>query len=324
MKKTKVKIKTYTTLLTRLLPFVLTVIMVGISSTGYCRNIDVMGFVLESSNPNNNIEVLDANGLPCAMLMVVIPVKAEFEGNIVTTSCEPMTYQVEGTYDDGRVETSKVEMNRHLIFLSDGSKFIRVKVPGYDPTLVVFKDYDIDRLKSNSVYSLYLSSITDEITKDKRIEFITSEALDKYYNNDYLAAVPLLREAAEAGNEEVLFVLGLCYENGTGVLQDYKRAVDYYKQAADKGHTTAMLNLGNCYLFGQGVFEDETEAVRFYQESAKLGNIDAIYNLGVCYEYGMGVPQDFSQASSWYAKAAEKGSTGAQKKYEQLEKYIGK
>ena len=51
------------------------------------------------------------------------------------------------------------------------------------------------------------------------------------------------RAMAEAGN-----ILGLMYQNGTGVLQDFSEAKKYFNLAIKNGNTLAKCNLGSLYL----------------------------------------------------------------------------
>lgn len=318
-----IKMKFFSCLQKSLQPAIVALLaMTGPHASGL--DIGVMGFIVESEN--NKIEVFDANGKPTAMIKVVLPenVTAVFEGNIVTKASMPREYTIVGSYDSGRSDTIKQKMEEHYIFMSEGSKFIRVKVPGYDPTLVVFKDHGIDKLVSNTAYNLPLSVLTDVLTDSQRISLIASEGKDLYFKGDYFAAVPRLREAAQAGNDEALNLLGLCYYYGRGVVKDYKKAAQYYRQASDKGNDAASLNLGSCYYNGEGVPQDGAEAVRLYKKSASKGNGSAYYNLGYCSELGIGVPQDFQQALNYYVEAEKLGDKESHDKIIEIKKFVGK
>ncbi len=69
-----------------------------------------------------------------------------------------------------------------------------------------------------------------------------------------------LRSAAEQGDAEVQFNLGLMYEQGQGVPQDYAEAVRWYRLAAEQGFTAAQVNLGMMYAQGRGVSQDRVAA----------------------------------------------------------------
>lgn len=46
--------------------------------------------------------------------------------------------------------------------------------------------------------------------------------------------------AADQGHPLGLFNLGVCYENGYGVIRNREKAIEYYKQAADQGEQKAI------------------------------------------------------------------------------------
>ena len=52
-------------------------------------------------------------------------------------------------------------------------------------------------------------------------------------------AVYWYRKAADQGDEDGQYGLGLMYEDGKGVAKDYKQAVYWYRKAADQGHEDA-------------------------------------------------------------------------------------
>ena len=126
-------------------------------------------------------------------------------------------------------------------------------------------------------------------------------------------AVELLRLAAENGDAETQFNLGVLYDNGgQGVPQDYKEAIKWYRLAADQGDADAQFNLGVFYHFGEGVPQDYKEAVKWYRLAADQGLALAQFKLGLLYDNGQGVPQDYKEAVKWYRLAADQGIVRAQ------------
>ena len=57
-------------------------------------------------------------------------------------------------------------------------------------------------------------------------------------------AVKLFRQAADKGNAQAQYNLGIMYKNGQGVKRDDKEAVKWFQRAADQGHAKAQSNLG--------------------------------------------------------------------------------
>ena len=91
-----------------------------------------------------------------------------------------------------------------------------------------------------------------------------------------------------------------------------KEAVKWSRKAAEQGDAEAQFNLGIMYHNGQGVPQDHAEAARWYRKAAEQGDADAQFNLGLMYHNGQGVPQDHAEAARWSRKAAEQGHAGAQ------------
>ena len=117
-----------------------------------------------------------------------------------------------------------------------------------------------------------------------------------------------LKKAAEQGDANAQFNLGVCYEKGDGV----EKAVEWWTKAAKQGHANAQYNLGLAYDNGRGVEKDLKEAVKWWTKAAEQGDAVAQYNLGVAYAHGDGVEKDLEEAVKWYKKAAEQGFAGAQ------------
>jgi len=59
------------------------------------------------------------------------------------------------------------------------------------------------------------------------------------------------------------------------VAQDYDMARQWYQKAANAGNTDAMYNLGLLYRDGQGVAQDYDKACEWFQKAADAGDADA-------------------------------------------------
>ena len=129
---------------------------------------------------------------------------------------------------------------------------------------------------------------------------------------DLQEAIHWVRLAAEQGHAEARISLGVLYDEGRGVPQDHEEAVRWYRLAAEQGHPAAQFNLGVSYDEGAGVPQDHVEAVRWYRLAAGQGDSEAQFNLGVSYDNGRGVARDTEEAVRWYRLAAEQGSPEAQ------------
>jgi len=149
-----------------------------------------------------------------------------------------------------------------------------------------------------------LENITPQPTKSVTAQNICNHNEQKA-GLDYEEAAAWYRRAAEHGDANAQFNLGVCCANGQGVKQDYEEAVAWFHRAAEQGNAEAQYYLGRCYEYGTGVEQDHEEAVTWYRRAAEQRNADAQYYLGMCYEYGMGVEQDYEEAVTWYLRATE-------------------
>ena len=82
----------------------------------------------------------------------------------------------------------------------------------------------------------------------------------------------------------------------------YREAAYWYEKAANQGNAPAQYNLGVCYENGQGVVQNHEKAVYWYEKAANQGDAAAQYNLGICYENGLGVKKDLQKAKFWRDK----------------------
>ena len=78
-----------------------------------------------------------------------------------------------------------------------------------------------------------------------------------------------LEFAANAGNVEAQFHLGLRYRSGKAV--DYKKAVEWYEKAAEQGHVNAQINLGIIYYKGEVAEQNYEKAFKWWEKAAKQG-----------------------------------------------------
>jgi len=127
---------------------------------------------------------------------------------------------------------------------------------------------------------------------------------------DYAATVTQYRKAADRGDTEARYNLGLLYELGNGVPQSYEIAAVWYREAASKGSLKAALKLGMLYDAGRGVAQSDKLAIAQYREVIKSGNdnaperAEASKVLGDKYYQGKGVDRDYETAMEFYTKAA--------------------
>ena len=194
------------------------------------------------------------------------------------------------------------------------------------------KQENEDNKSSN--YALYMQN--EE--KFMQVENILNKVIEGIW--DYCE-----REAGR-NNEQALYLLGVLYDAGIGVLADTEKALKFYQKAAMKNHQNAMINLYVCYrdhsadktaaywlkkLAEQGVAEaqnayadtlsDAKQAFVWYEKAAKQGLAVAQTHLVECYVHGIGVSVDYAIAKQWCEKATEQGYDVAQ--YFMAEYFVG-
>lgn len=156
-------------------------------------------------------------------------------------------------------------------------------------------------------------------------------------------------EAAEQGNTDAQFLLGVLSFAGQGADRNEAEGVRWLRQAAEQGHAQAQVLLGGLYKEGRGVPQSDTEATKWfdrakrqlagdpsrlddflsaeeqsapeafperiaaYRADAEAGDAMAQFALGIIYKEGMGdLRRDAEQARTWWRKAAEQGIAEAQ------------
>ena len=174
----------------------------------------------------------------------------------------------------------------------------------------------------------------------------TAAGIAAFRNKDYATAFREWKAAADAGQAEAQFDLGLLYAQGLGVKRDMGEAARWYRLAAEQGNAEAEFALGQMYSRGWGVPRDQADALRWmqmantpetdgpptewavvegygmaqdqkqaaywYQLAAEKGHAEAQYNIARLYATGNGIPHDEEQAARWVRAAASQGYAPAQ------------
>ena len=128
-----------------------------------------------------------------------------------------------------------------------------------------------------------------------------------------------LKKAADQGDEQALYGIGLIYDEGDGGKRDVAQAIVWYRKAAEKHDPLALYRLGLYYETGNGVARDFEVARNYFSASAFQANYGpALFRLGLMYEKGEGVPADREQAVEYFRRAAEVGNREAKAELSRL------
>jgi len=112
-----------------------------------------------------------------------------------------------------------------------------------------------------------------------------------------------LRKAADQGDVEAQYSLGVCYIKGKGVGRNLSEAIEWFSKAAEQGHAKAQTYLGMSNLSGVGVKTNPVEAVKWLNKASEQGETIAQMALAGCYADGNGITQNLIEAYKWAAIA---------------------
>jgi TPR repeat protein len=178
------------------------------------------------------------------------------------------------------------------------------------PVLLAFTIIAVAFVAQLSATSLYEAAERGDAEAQFNLGMMYSAGLG--IEKDDSAAFRWIHKAAEQGHKEAEFILGLMFDEGVGAAKDESQALTWYRKAADHGERRAQYQLARAYALGSGVAENLQEAARWYRRAAEQGLVHAQSSLALLYETGTGVEQDEREALRWYLKAADQGDAAAQ------------
>jgi TPR repeat protein len=125
-------------------------------------------------------------------------------------------------------------------------------------------------------------------------------------------AAPILAKAAESGNAEAQFRLGMIYAGRYGGEPEWPNAAKWLQKSAEQKHVEAEYNLGLLYLDGNGVDKNPVTAADWLSRAAVKGSPEAALEYGVLVMRGDGVQRDEKIGLKWLLYAAKRGHPVAQ------------
>lgn len=134
---------------------------------------------------------------------------------------------------------------------------------------------------------------------------------------DYSKAYQLFSQAADNGEDDAYYYLGMMNYHGEGTPQNREDALFWFNKAVEAGSNDAIGMIGRIY-FEDASIQDYEQALALFKKGAAKGNLTAEFYLGWMSVQGLGVEQDYQQGLEWFKKAAHPlhavGMTG----YDQL------
>ncbi len=125
----------------------------------------------------------------------------------------------------------------------------------------------------------------------------------------------LFKKAADKGDANGLYNLGMCYMRGYGCVPDEDLAYKCFLASAESGHPEAINNIGGFYRDGVVVRANPETAVKWFARSADLGNSYGMLNYALALQRGEGVEKDVPRAVELLKEASELGSAEAMNAY---------
>lgn len=115
-------------------------------------------------------------------------------------------------------------------------------------------------------------------------------------------------DAADAGDGQAQWLLGLVFRDGLGVDKNQAEALKWFKRAAEGGMATAQTYMGYFYVNGEGVEKDDHKGVEWYRKAEAQNEPAALNNLGSMYEEGRGgLAKSRDQAIAYFRRSAALG-----------------
>lgn len=137
-------------------------------------------------------------------------------------------------------------------------------------------------------------------------------AQSKAQTQEDIQAAQIAMRMAEQGNPEAQYMLGIMYEDGSGVEQNLAKAFLWYEKSALQGYQDAQSTLAWMYDTGEGVPQDYYKAAQWYKKAAIQGDPESQNRLAYLYTNGLGVEQNYEQAVVWCKKSANQNYAKAQ------------
>lgn len=185
---------------------------------------------------------LDNNGVICALVRVVVPAdsRARFKGNVI-----------------GKVE---YEGNEYRVYLSQGSRYLRVHYPGCETLLVDFQSFGYEGVKSKGVYELVLvlPERKPSTLSEEEYQQLIAEALVQQKKDNFVKAITLY----EAYKKKLMD------QGEQGYAQTVQENINYCKRCI------ALRKLGV-----DSWSKDLSEGLCLFRVDGKLGFVDSVGNL---------------------------------------------
>ncbi len=92
-----------------------------------------------------------------------------------------------------------------------------------------------------------------------------------------------LHQAAESGDADAQWTLGVAYADGHRMEANNEEALKWFRLAVEQGHANAQYSLGGAYYNGDCTPKNYPEALKWFQRAVEQGHGYAQGSLGFMY-----------------------------------------
>ena len=125
-------------------------------------------------------------------------------------------------------------------------------------------------------------------------------------------SIPYFQNAADQGNVDAMFKLGVVYANGEAGEPNRAEGIRLVTAAAERSHPAAMFELGELLISGNGVKQDVGAGIAYIERSAQAAYPEAQFILGLQLLSGDVIKRDVTGGVELLTKAADAGLVQAQ------------
>ncbi|MBL4812116.1 MAG: sel1 repeat family protein [Rhodobacteraceae bacterium] len=162
------------------------------------------------------------------------------------------------------------------------------------------------------VLGLYCFAAPSGVLAQTDIEAQTEAARAAYIAGDYVTAMDLAVEPANAGIGAAQNILGIGYNMGQGLEQDIELAVLWFESAIENGSAKAAHNLGTLMRDGgPGFAANPVRARSLFEQAVAQDFTPALTALGYMYDHGLGGPALSAEANALFVRALAAGDVAA-------------
>ena len=153
-------------------------------------------------------------------------------------------------------------------------------------------------------FSTILALLISTISFAQTATELNEQAKSLLAKQDFKNAVPIIQKAAEKGNAEAQYNLGICYQQGVEMQQSDSLANSWFLKSATQGWKDAQYKIAYSFATGRGGAKDDKMAFYWSVKCAQQRDLDCIFNVVDCYLTGRGTDKNLDSMLTWATRLA--------------------